>query len=494
MALYSIQGETLGEIADAIREQTGTEEPIQTNEMSSMIRKIEGGSPNAVLYTEQNLTDEQKAQARENIGAAAIGGENAVLYTEQDLTLEQKNQARKNIDIHVGEEPADADEGAVWIDPDDMNLILGNAIMAEDINDGDVEIFGSFISEDTVIAKDKNSDGNIVLQTYISEEEKTGVNKSLQSITFPGLPDTYIVPSKAEDVGAASLKYARQIGNPRNLLDNSDFTNPVNQRGQTSYTATGSYIFTIDRWKTNYGIVTVNDGYINWTANEEAQYKRLIQIIPHTLKAGQAYTLAMLARVNQTDYTGLRFAENGGAGVSGARVALSTTNDFTWFVISCNMNQDVVEPRLEILTGSETNQNINIDIKAMALYEGEYTIENLPEYQPKGYAIELLECQRYFLKIVDTDTINLFAAMAYATTDATTFVPIPILMRVNPTISWEKLYLRNGTTDVAITSIGQPYQYGSGIYMRLTTGGSLTKGSLYMVRPISGKMSFSADL
>lgn len=318
--------------------------------------------------------------------------------------------------------------------------------------------------------------------------------KPLQSITFPGLPDIYKVPSTPEEVGAAPMVYAQQVGSPRNFLDNSDFTNPVNQRGKTSYTATGSYTFTIDRWKMNYGTVTVNDGYINWTTSEEAQYKRLVQIIPYTLKAGQTYTLAMLARVNQNDYTGLRFAENNGSGLSGGRVTLSTTNDFTWFVISYNMSQDLVQPRIEILTGSEINQNINIDIKAMALYEGEYTIEDLPEYQPKGYAVELLECQRYFLNIVDTDTINLFAAMAYATTDATTFLPIPILMRTNPTISWEKLYLRNGTTDVAITSIGQPYQYGSGIYIRLTTGGSLTKGSLYMVRPISGKMSFSADL
>ena len=31
-----------------------------------------------------------------------------------------------------------------------------------------------------------------------------------------------------------------------------------------------------------------------------------------------------------------------------------------------------------------------------ALYEGEYTAETLPEYQPKGYGAELAECQRYF--------------------------------------------------------------------------------------------------
>ena len=37
----------------------------------------EGGADNAITYDEQNLTEEQKAQARENIGAAdaeALGG------------------------------------------------------------------------------------------------------------------------------------------------------------------------------------------------------------------------------------------------------------------------------------------------------------------------------------------------------------------------------------------------------------------------------------
>jgi hypothetical protein len=35
-------------------------------------------------------------------------------------------------------------------------------------------------------------------------------------------------------------------------------------------------------------------------------------------------------------------------------------------------------------------------IASVALYEGEYTAETLPEYQPKGYGVELAECQRYF--------------------------------------------------------------------------------------------------
>lgn len=72
---------------------------------------------NAVLFTAQNLTEAQKAQARDNIGAGMVntvngvapdkngnvevsgtgGSADAVLYTEQTLADEQKAQARENI-------------------------------------------------------------------------------------------------------------------------------------------------------------------------------------------------------------------------------------------------------------------------------------------------------------------------------------------------------------------------------------------------------------
>ena len=49
------------------------------------------------------------------------------------------------------------------------------------------------------------------------------------------------------------------------------------------------------------------------------------------------------------------------------------------------------EVRIIVVSGSQT-------IRWAALYEGEYTAETLPPYVPKGYAAELAECQRYFLK------------------------------------------------------------------------------------------------
>lgn len=50
-----------------------------------------------VSYLLQDLTEDQKARARENIGAGTGSVEGAVLYTPQSLTADQKTQARENI-------------------------------------------------------------------------------------------------------------------------------------------------------------------------------------------------------------------------------------------------------------------------------------------------------------------------------------------------------------------------------------------------------------
>ena len=55
-----------------------------------------------VSYLSQDLTEDQKAQARENIGAGTGSAEGAVLYTPQTLTNSQKAQARENIGVETG--------------------------------------------------------------------------------------------------------------------------------------------------------------------------------------------------------------------------------------------------------------------------------------------------------------------------------------------------------------------------------------------------------
>lgn len=68
------------------------------------------GTPPAVQYQAQELTEEQKSIARDNI--AALGAENVVdvlRYTAQSLTEEQQAQARSNLGITISDDTPQAD-------------------------------------------------------------------------------------------------------------------------------------------------------------------------------------------------------------------------------------------------------------------------------------------------------------------------------------------------------------------------------------------------
>lgn len=189
---------------------------------------------------------------------------------------------------------------------------------------------------------------------------------------------------------------------PKNLLDNSDFRNPVNQRGQTSYTGAG---YTIDRWRSwdENSVITVNNGYISYT-NDLYQYiVGLDKDTTYTFAVkntnGDILTITAKPSENKNIYYGLNifYDENIGVGVRCWHHAL--TENLVW---AC-------------------------------LYEGSYTIDTLPPYVPKGYGAELAECMRYYQKhdhVGLTCRNNGFAS-----------VPLPIEMRINPTITIGTRYL-----------------------------------------------------
>lgn len=195
-----------------------------------------------------------------------------------------------------------------------------------------------------------------------------------------------------EEVNIRGLK----LFNP-NLLDNGDFSDPVNLRGQTSYAASTDYrgLFTIDRWLSVYGVLTLKDGYINWESAGAADNKRLIQRCGMKFIAGKTYTLAMLARVNALSGRAYLRVANNLTAVSGASTQLNTTADFEWIVLSHTAAADIDIPSFDILVGSTASDYMDIDIKAAAIYEGKYTVDNLPEYRPKGYETEMAVCSQY---------------------------------------------------------------------------------------------------
>lgn len=183
---------------------------------------------------------------------------------------------------------------------------------------------------------------------------------------------------------------------PRNLLDNSDFRNPVNQRGQTSYTGTG---YGIDRWRTNYSgdTVKIASGGVKNEVNSSSDGWHLHQIIEVGEElVGKAVTVA--AKVVAASTTDCRiicsFRNSSNSEIS--FIGVKCVNG----VISASgvIPVGTVQIRVGLFAYDMTSGDY-VTLEWAALYEGAYTAETLPPYRPKGYAVELDECLRYFERL-----------------------------------------------------------------------------------------------
>ncbi len=164
---------------------------------------------------------------------------------------------------------------------------------------------------------------------------------------------------------------------PRNLLDNSDFRNPVNQRGIASGTAVASYDYFIDRWKNGEESSIAPKLSNNGIKPNGAFYQSLDSLASYVgKKMTFAVGLSSGSVITTSGTLGDKTIEDD------MFITIDGSNDisvgglgYCWYVW------------LEYPSST---------IQWAALYEGEYTAETLPVYQPKGYGAELAECQRYY--------------------------------------------------------------------------------------------------
>lgn len=215
---------------------------------------------------------------------------------------------------------------------------------------------------------------------------------------------------------AAQLNYMENgivaAQNAYNLLDNSDFKNPVNQRGLSSTTTSQTYI--IDRWKTdianNAATVSINSNGIT-CASTSTNYAGIRQnFAKYSEMVGKTYTLAVCVSGVWEAITFIMGNHSGGSLLS---------NGTSFF--SVEYGHIIIRS-----TGGAT-----ITFEKVALYEGSYTTETLPVYVPKGYGAELYECKRYFQK--NTSQGKFFGDTAGNA--GYVYVPYEQEMRAIPTLS-----------------------------------------------------------
>ena len=163
-------------------------------------------------------------------------------------------------------------------------------------------------------------------------------------------------------------------GGAGDLIDNGNFTNPINQRGATSYNGNGSKMYTIDRWFTESNAspaVTINNKYITVAPGAEIK-----QIIP-------AENLAEFPSDIDVGYTAVARETNGTVHIA---------------------NSGLTDSKLSFVLG-DADSGITVTVGSgnweyCALYKGIFTAENVPGYMAKDYVSQLFECYRYFRKTV----------------------------------------------------------------------------------------------
>lgn len=184
------------------------------------------------------------------------------------------------------------------------------------------------------------------------------------------------------------------VGKGINLLDNADFRNPVNQRGQSSYTNVGG---TIDRWKigTAAATLTVNSGYLTFaTTSNRAEF---LQVISYKFAelAGTKVSLSVLFN-NGTLVTGVGSIPSTAPSTTTRFLQLSLPNSggdlffgysaasqslYLSFYPNSNKSISLVKVQLE-LGNTQT----------LARQENGAWVLNDP---PPDYGTELAKCQRY---------------------------------------------------------------------------------------------------
>lgn len=208
---------------------------------------------------------------------------------------------------------------------------------------------------------------------------------------------------------------------PRNLLDNSNFRKPVNQRGKTSYSGT---TYTIDRWwlQTDTGTASIGDNGLTLATNDSTSCK-IMQYV-EKLDINKVYTF-VIKDTSENVYL-VHSVPNGRNE--------EKTSFGSMIVNMTNLNNDN-----KSVFSISLDPGTTITLLWAALYEGSYTVDTLPPYVPKGYAAELAECQRYYLPVIDSWSMGVvLTGTGYICLN----IPTNIKMRISPTtiISNPRMY------------------------------------------------------
>lgn len=248
-------------------------------------------------------------------------------------------------------------------------------------------------------------------------------------------------PGEAVGFGANGVAQAVPGWSNPNLLDNYYFADPVNQRGQTEYTAAG---YTIDRWRmaVDIGKILVEDDglVVDATSNAVTFYqpfdgklrwilgKTFTVTIEYTYLSGPVWselmfnlngTLNALHTGNLAAETGKRMVRSVTAVIPGSVTGSAAPLSLAWFYAAKGAKVKIHSIKCE-LGARQTLLHQDAD--------GHWVL-NAP---PPNKALELAKCQRYLQPVKNGGVVS---GLKAANTEFRFTYPLVVSMRARPEIT-----------------------------------------------------------
>lgn len=196
----------------------------------------------------------------------------------------------------------------------------------------------------------------------------------------------YVGDSSNSPVEQMSVKKYSQTSNP-NLLDNTNFFNPINQRNQTSYSNTDAAPkYSIDRWQVLGGTFDVQTRTYTSNSTLGIYGNQFRQYVPlENVSIGDTITVSSV--INDTRQIFTTTIPQYGDTVADAPFLLETT----WGGFKMITREAEHAALLTMVVN--VSQSITVDWIKMEF--GNFATP----YVPKGYGAELAECLRYFQRV-----------------------------------------------------------------------------------------------
>lgn len=227
---------------------------------------------------------------------------------------------------------------------------------------------------------------------------------------------------RKEDMHDTFFEYICSLHSNPNILINGYFKNPINQRGQQSYTPNGEY--TIDRWKSN-GLIKldlVKNGIKITPLSNHLDYDGIKQYI-EDFKELLNKKVTLSIKVNSIDGNWNVYVQKNGTTNYGYTPINKIGIHSVTFIIE--ESEDIDKLAVFIENGKTTLTPIEIEWIKLE-------IGDCPTpFTPRPYGEELALCQRYyfqnkyFVGYIEANSNNILSTNSYK---------YPVRMRMGPTI------------------------------------------------------------